>query len=186
MRRFQFPLEGVTRVRELAVREKKIELAHAQQALRQAEEEQRRTCETIRLSLQGAPRGTVVQVQHLLDSDSRMRRLRAELGRGEAKRRDNERTVEQRRSSCSRRAPTRRRSSGCGSDAMRSSCARSCARSRSRPMRWPPAPCGPRGRHDPRSCLRSRLQGSARAGGSQPDRLDRGDGAGGRARHGGG
>ena len=81
MRKFQPPLEGVLRVRTLAVRSREVDLARARGALEKAERARRETEAEIRLSLQGAPRGTVVQIRTLLDKDAELRQLRMRLGR---------------------------------------------------------------------------------------------------------
>jgi flagellar FliJ protein len=79
MRKFRFPLEGVARVRELAVRRREVDLAQAHEALARAEEARRRSEEELRRSLRSAPQGTVVQVRQLLEQDRALRRLRSRL-----------------------------------------------------------------------------------------------------------
>ena len=81
MRKFRFPLEGVARVRGLAVRQREVGLAQALEALAQAEEARRRQEEEIRGSLRSAPRGSVVHVRQLLEQDRHLRQLRAQLAR---------------------------------------------------------------------------------------------------------
>jgi flagellar FliJ protein len=83
MRKFRFPLEGVARVRELAVRRREVTLARAREELARAEEQRRLDAEAIRQSLRSAPRGSVVQVRQLLERDRELQRLRARLARQE-------------------------------------------------------------------------------------------------------
>jgi len=87
MRKFRFPLEGVARVREVAVREREVGLARAQEELRQAEEAVRRTRDSMRRSLETAPHGAMVQVRLLLEQDHRLRALRHRF-QGEAEERN--------------------------------------------------------------------------------------------------
>jgi flagellar protein FliJ len=83
MRKFRFPLEGVSRVRELKVQSCQADLAKTLQELEAAEKERQKTEQELRRSIQGAPKGLVVQVQHLLEQDARLRQLQAEARRQE-------------------------------------------------------------------------------------------------------
>ncbi len=78
MRKFSFPLEGAARVRELRVKSCQAELARTQLESKEAEEESRLAEEAIRRSVQSAPQGMMVQVQHLVERDNCMRRLKAD------------------------------------------------------------------------------------------------------------
>jgi flagellar export protein FliJ len=83
VRKFHFPLEGVARLRDVALREREVDLAKAQEAMQQAEAARRLREDELTLSLRSAPRGTVVHVRHLLEQDAELRRLRGELRRQE-------------------------------------------------------------------------------------------------------
>ncbi len=78
MRKFRFPLEGAARVRELHVKTCQADLARTQLESKEAEEESRLAEEAIRRSVQSAPQGMMVQVQHLVERDNRLRRLKAD------------------------------------------------------------------------------------------------------------
>jgi flagellar FliJ protein len=83
MKKFRFPLEGVSRVRDLAVREREVGLAQAREALAEADEARERMAVRLRRSLEAAPKGTVVPVCQLLEHDAERRRLRVQLKREE-------------------------------------------------------------------------------------------------------
>ena len=79
MRKFQFPLDGVRRLRTLEVRRHEVELARAREALAQAESARERTTERLAATLKSAPRGRIVHVRQALDHDEQLRGLRHEL-----------------------------------------------------------------------------------------------------------
>jgi flagellar protein FliJ len=83
LRKFRFPLEGVARIRDMALREREIDLARAQETMHQAEEARRLRELEMKQSLRAAPRGTVVHVRQLLEQDTELRRLRVQLRRQE-------------------------------------------------------------------------------------------------------
>jgi flagellar export protein FliJ len=85
MKKFQFPLEGVKRVRERDVRTHEIELAKTQAALAAAEAARNRAAAELKQAVAQAPAGTVVHVRHLLELDAERRRLTGELSREERK-----------------------------------------------------------------------------------------------------
>ncbi len=98
MKKFRFPLEAAARVRDLAVREREIELAGALREKEAAELARRRSEESWRRSLGRARPGTVVDVRELLERDAERRRLRAVLGHDEERFRRSGDTVDSERS----------------------------------------------------------------------------------------
>lgn len=79
MRKFLFGLEGVARLRDLALRERTVDLARAQEAVQEAERVRREREGELKFTLRESPHGTVLHVRHLLERDAELRRLRAEL-----------------------------------------------------------------------------------------------------------
>jgi len=83
VKKFSFPLEGVSKLRERAVRDRELALARAHEELAEAEQAQRASQEELRRAVAHAPAGTIVHVRHLLELDAERRRLRADLLRKE-------------------------------------------------------------------------------------------------------
>jgi flagellar protein FliJ len=83
VKKFQFSLEPLAKVRSLAVRQREVALARAQEALADAEARRLEKEEELRQALNTAPRGAIVQVRELLEMDAERRRLRGQLRHAE-------------------------------------------------------------------------------------------------------
>lgn len=81
MRKFQFSLEGVSRVREQLVKSRELELAKATHELVAAEAARHRLADALKRSLRAAPDGAVVDVTELLALERDRRRLATEMKR---------------------------------------------------------------------------------------------------------
>ncbi|MFN8548496.1 MAG: flagellar export protein FliJ [Candidatus Eisenbacteria bacterium] len=79
MKRFRFPLEGVSKVRETEVKSREATLARAQRGLAEAGEAQRRLVDAMRQSFRARPAGTVVDVSDLLEVERERARIRGAL-----------------------------------------------------------------------------------------------------------
>lgn len=79
MKRFRFPLEGVSKVRETEVKAREATLARAQRGLAEAGETQRRLVDAMRQSLRTRPAGAVVDVSDLLEVERERERIRGAL-----------------------------------------------------------------------------------------------------------
>lgn len=79
MKRFRFPLEGVSKVRETEVKAREGTLAQAQRGLEEAGEAQRRLIDAMRSSLRHRPSGAVVDVSDLVELERERARIRGAL-----------------------------------------------------------------------------------------------------------
>ncbi len=79
MKRFRFPLDGVSKVRENEVKSREGTLARAQRGLQEAGEAQRRLVDAMRSSLKHRPPGTVVDVTDLIELERERARIRGAL-----------------------------------------------------------------------------------------------------------
>lgn len=76
MKRFQFPLDGLVKVRTQEVKTKQAQLASASRELAAAETARGRLADALRSSLRTAPHGSVVDVSSLLELERERMRLR--------------------------------------------------------------------------------------------------------------
>lgn len=79
MKRFRFPLEGVSKVRENEVKAREGTLARAQRGLEEAGNAQRQLIDAMRSSLRHRPSGTVVDVSDLIELERERARIRGAL-----------------------------------------------------------------------------------------------------------
>ena len=79
MKRFRFPLDGLQRVREQQVREREIALARKVKEHRETGRMRDGQMERLEVSVRKAPRGQVVDVTELLESERERHRLRRDL-----------------------------------------------------------------------------------------------------------
>jgi flagellar export protein FliJ len=76
MRKFHFALDGLGRVRSLAVRERETALAGAQQALSVAEAVGDRKAAEYHAAMRSTPRGSIVSARRLMERDAELAELR--------------------------------------------------------------------------------------------------------------
>jgi flagellar export protein FliJ len=79
MRRFHFALDGLGRVRSLAVREHEVALARAREDLAIAEAVHDRRAAEYHAAMRLAPRGSVISVRRLMERDASLTELRRQV-----------------------------------------------------------------------------------------------------------